>query len=162
MPQRCIIVFLIFFLALAFVLDVHSEGYRDFLLLNPSDCIPLEQKVVMQLPTEWHKYAGFVKICGLKRKKDQEASVSIISVWARDYYDSSPAGTLWKGFPLPLIIDDGFHHLGQLPELYPYGDIISVKVYYGKWHSGIPTELRVERDQPSGRGELLLRPSHLQ
>ena len=158
MPRRFIVPLFVFFFAFVLVLDVNSEGYRDFLLLNPDSCAPLDEKVVAQLPVEWHTYAGFVKVCGLKRKEDREAEVSIISMWARDYYDSLPKGTLWRGFPLPLIVDKEFRRLGQLPELYPYGDIVRVKVYYGKWHSGIPTELRVDVINPAVEGNYFYAP----
>lgn len=156
--RRYVVSLFVFFFALAFVSSAHSEGYRNFLLLNPDDCVPLDKKVVMQLPAEWHKYAGFVKICGLKRKEDREASVSIISVWAHDYYDSLPEGALWKDFPLPLIIDKAFLRIGELPELYPTGDIITVNLYYGKWRGHIPTEIMVDVINPAVEGNYFYAP----
>ncbi len=155
---RYVVPLFVFFLALSFVSNVHSEGYRNFLLLNPDDCAPLDKNVAMQLPAEWHKYANFVKICELKRKGDREASVSIISLWAHDYYDSLPEGTLWKGFPLPLIIDKHFRQLGRLPELYPAGDITTVNLYYGKWQSGMPMEIRIDVRNPAVGGDYYYAP----
>jgi hypothetical protein len=154
----CVVPLFVLFLFFAVVSNVYSADQRDFLLLNPDDCAPLDKKVVMQLPAEWHKYADFVKICGLKRKGDREASVSIISVWAHDYYDSLPAGSLWKDFPFPLIINKDFRRLGELPELYPTGDIATINLYCGKWQGYMPTEIRVDVINPAVEGNYFYAP----
>lgn len=141
----------LFLVAAAFLLTppAHGEGYKGFLKLNPDECAPLEKKVVLQLPAEWHKYAAFVKICDLTQKKGQPAKVSIISVWAEDFYVAQPAGATWREFPRPLIVDDRFRKIGQLPELYPMDQPREPDVYYGKWQSDIPTEIRVDVYNPA-------------
>src|SRR5512135_3703092 len=148
--RRCYTICL-FLVAAAFLfpLNVHGEGYKGFLLLNPDECVPLDKKVVLQLPAEWHKYGDFVKICGLTEKKGQPAKVSIISVWAEEYYDTLPSDAMWEKFPLPLIVDERFRKIGKLPELYPMDQPRELDVYYGKWQSGVPAEIRVDVYNPA-------------
>ena len=156
--ERYIVPLFVFFLALSFVSNVHSKGYRNFLLLNPDDCAPLGKNVVMQLPAEWHKYAKFVKICELKEKKARVAKVSIVSIWADDYYDARPPGAMWENFPLPLIVDHDYRQLGQLPELYPTHQESELNLYYGKWQSGMPTEIRIDVRNPAVGGDYYYAP----
>lgn len=141
-----------------FTLNVHGEGYKGFLKLNPDECVPLDKKVVLQLPTEWHRYGDFVKICGLTQKKGQPAKVSIVSIWADDFYDAQPAGAKWGNFPRPLIVDAGYRQLGQLPELYPTHQESELSVYYGKWRSGTPEEIRIDVYNPAVDGDYYYAP----
>ena len=150
----------LFLTVAAFLLtsNVHGEGYKGFLKLNPDECVPLEKKVVLQLPAEWHKYGDFVKICGLAQKKGQPAKVSIISVWAHDYYATLPAGTLWEDLPRPLIVDSSYRELGLLREVYPAEPPRDLDVHYGRWEAGMPTEIRVDVHNPAVDGNYFYTP----
>ena len=150
----------LFLLVTLFVLtpSVHGKGYKGFLLVNPDECVPLDKKVVLQLPAEWHKYSDFVKICGLTPKKGQSAKVSVISIWADDYYETQPASAKWEEFPRPLIVDRSYRQLGQLPELYPTHQESELSVYYGRWRSGIPEEIKIDVYSPAVGGDYYYAP----
>ncbi|HME42795.1 MAG TPA: hypothetical protein VKF36_06895 [Syntrophorhabdales bacterium] len=152
--HRCYAICL-FLMVAAFLLtsNVHCEGYKGFLKLNPDECVPLDKKIVLQLSAEWHKYADFVKICALTQKKGQPAKGSIISVWVEEYYGTLPSDAMWEKFPLPLIVDDHFQKIGQLPELYPMDQPRELDVYYGKWQLGMPTEIMVDVHNPAVSGD---------
>lgn len=145
----------LFLLVALFVLtpSVHGQDYKGFSLLNPDECALLDKKVVLQLPAEWHRYGDFVKICGLAQNKGQPAKVSIISVWADDYYETQSPTPMWENFPLPLIVNSTFHPVGRLPEVYPSNPPHWLKVYYGKWQSDIPAEIRVDVENPAVTGD---------
>ncbi len=157
--RRCYTICL-FLVAAAFLLTpiAHGEDYKGFLKLNPDECVRLDKKIVLQLPNEWHKYADFVKICGLTQKKGQPAKVSIISVWAHDYYATLPAGTLWEDLPRPLIVDSGYHEIGLLREVYPADPPRDLDVHYGRWGAGMPTEIRVDVHNPAVEGNYFYAP----
>ena len=144
---------LIILSALTIAPTVNGKSYQGFQLLNQDECAPLDKKTVLQLPEAWHKYADFVKICGLRQKKGQTAKVSIISIWADDYLNAQPADPKWEQFPLPLVIDHDLRQVGQLPELYPTHQAHELKIYYGKWQAGIPAEIRLHVYNPAAYGD---------
>ena len=144
--------------AFLFISVARSESYKGFLKLNPDECVPLDKKVVDQLPADWHKYGDFVKICGLPQKKGQPAKVSIISVWAHDYYATLPAGTLWENLPRPLIVDSSYREIGLLREVYPADPPRDLYVHYGRWEAGLPTEIRVDVHNPAVDGDYFYAP----
>jgi hypothetical protein len=152
-PRCCIVSLFLFVALLMLTPSTYGKGYKGFLLLNPDECVALDNKIVLQLPAEWHKYGDFIKICGLTQKKGQPAKVSIISIWVENYYDTLPSDAMWEKFPRPLIVDDRFRKIGQLPELYPMDQPRELDVYYGKWQSGIPTEIRVDVYNPAVSGD---------
>jgi hypothetical protein len=137
---------------------VHGAGYQGFSLLSPDECDPLDKNIVLKLPAEWHKYAGFTRICELKQKKGSPAKVLIISVWAHDYYATLPKGTLWEDLPRPIIVDNTCHQIGMLPEVYPADPPRDLDVYFGRWGSGIPTEIRVDAHNPALDGNYFYAP----
>jgi hypothetical protein len=140
---RCLLLFiLLLFIATATAYGANYKGFRE---LIPDECVPLNKKAVLaQLPSEWRPYADFVKICSLKQKKAPIAQVSIITVWAEDYYEITGKSTPWKDFPRPLIVDASKKKLGELPELYPRDDTKQTTLHYGEWQSGIPTDIKVD------------------
>ncbi len=148
----CFVWILLLCTVLATVLNARGEGSQDFILLKPNDCVPLDKKVVLQLPNKWRKYAGFVKICGLKRKKADTANVSLISIWVNDYYATLPPNAPSEECPLPLIVDKTYRQIGQLPELYPTDPPRELDVRYGKWNSGMPMEIRIHVYNPAVTG----------
>ena len=107
-----------------------------------------------QLPSDWQKFNGFVKICSLAKNK-KNSDVSIISIWVNEYFD---AKYLWEQFPAPVIIDIKLQKIGSLPELYPDDDITSSIIYYGKWHRAIPTEIRVDVENTAEGGDYYYNP----
>jgi hypothetical protein len=154
------LVICLFFLALlvARASSACGNGYPGFSFLDANDCVPLDRKAVLQLPVEWHKYADFTKICGLNQKKGQPAKVSIISIWADDYYETRPSDAVWEKFPPPLIVDQARQRMGQLPELYPTHQASELRVYYGKWQSGMPAEIRIDVYSPAVEGDYYFAP----
>lgn len=144
----------VFFLLLSVnVTQVSAYEYRGFTKLNPDECTTLEKDVVLsKLPIGFSKYTGFVKICNLINK-GKETRVSIVSVWAHEYLDVQPPKTAWENFPLPIIVDNHFKPLGYLQELYPSSWVTDLNIYYGKWRLDIPTEIRVDVENPAVSGD---------
>jgi hypothetical protein len=135
-----------------------AAGYPGFRELNENDCVVLGEKDIQRLPPTWHKYKGFVKICELKQNRATKSKVSIISIWAYDYLDAWTKASKWEDFPLTIIVDDHFNHLGTFPELYPMDSRTEPIVYYGKWKSGMPTEIRIDVYNPTVTGDYYYSP----
>ena len=151
---RCYVACVLFLLSTLTISPmVQAEGYKGFRALKQEECSRLEEKQVTQLPETWHKYGNFIKICELKQRKDQIAKVSIISIWADAYLDAQPANATWEQFPLPLVVDRNFRLIGQLPELYPTHQAHELKIYYGKWQGGLPTEIKLHVYNPAAYGD---------
>jgi hypothetical protein len=152
---RCFTIWLLFLVSIPFfgvTSTTYGEGYKGFQLLNPDKCVPLDKKALLQLSAEWQKYGDFVKICGLSQKKGQTAKVSIISVWADEFYEAQSPNPVWEPFPKPIIVDQASREIGRLPEVYPSDPPRWLSVYYGKWKSAIPTELRLDVENPAVEG----------
>ncbi len=138
-------------------LDPYAYGavYEEFAKLNPVTCVPLGKEAVLsRMPAAWRPYADFAKRCALKRGNATASTVSIISIWLRNYEEARfPAGTPRVGDnpppPLPIIVDNAFHIIGHLPEAYPFVEVTDPDIYYGKWHSDMPTEILVDVDDPT-------------
>lgn len=149
-------------------LDPYAYGaiYPLFSKLNPANCTPLDKNAMLsRLPATWHKYAGqtyegFVKICALKAKQFSEPKILIISIWTNDYYNARITSTDLEEekFPLPLILDNDFNIIGQLPEIYPRDDVTSPEIYYGKWHGDRPSEILIDVDNPAVSGDYYYAP----
>ena len=125
----------------------YSNEYKNYKKLNPDECVPLDERVIVsQLPTEWHNFVGFIKICNLKHKKSTTSQASLISIWVVDYYDTkfpSPAPRKWENFPLPIVVDGEFHPIGQLTQQYPDDPPREIDIYYRE-HGGIPSEILID------------------
>ena len=144
---------------LAITTTSHGNEYKGYKKLNPDECIPLDKGVVVsQLPTEWHKYVGFIKICKLTPGKATTTQVSIISIWAHDYLNTQPPDTPWEKFPLPIIIDSSFKQIGHINELYPSDWVTDLNIYYGQWQFDVPTEIRVDVENPAVSGDYYYAP----
>jgi hypothetical protein len=144
-------------LVLALFSNSFAAGYPGFRELNDEECVVLDEKDIQKLPPAWHKYKGFVKICGLKKNKTAKANISIISIWANDYLDSQKK-TSWEDFPRTVIVDDHFNQLGTLPELYPMDSPSEPIIYYGRWKKGIPTAIRIDVYNPAVSGDYYYAP----
>jgi len=157
---------MVFIIFLLFALNSlsYSGEYKGFAKLNPEECVPLSKEVVAtQLPTEWHKYADFIKICNLKQKRESSAQVSIISIWLKDYYESRFPGDVpfikdKPSPPLPIIVSKDFQKIGILPKPYPFFEVIDPDIYYGKWKSEIPEEIRIDVNNPAVDGDYYYSP----
>jgi len=145
---------ILFTIGFFFVLFSNSfaAGYPGFIDLRESKCVLMDGKDVLNLPPAWHKYNGFIKICGLKKNKASKVNVSIISIWAEDYLDAQKK-EMWEDFPVTIIVDDDLNQLGKFPELYPMNSPVELSVYYGKWKSGKPTEIRIDVSNPAVGGD---------
>ena len=154
---RAILLFLLFWSYIV-TTNVHANDYPGFLSLNSNKCSSLDKDAVLKLPTEWHKYGDFAKICGLKAKKTKTAKIFIVSIWVLDYYKDKSPEALWEKFPLPIIVKKDFKQIGQLPRIYPMDHVVESFVYYGKWKSGFPHEIRVDVFNPTLTGNYYFRP----
>jgi hypothetical protein len=150
---------LIFLMYLALLIPSNSlaAGCQGFRELKGKDCILLGEKDVQRLPTAWFKYKNFIKICPLKNKANSTVNVSIISVWTDDYLNAQVT-KMWENFPPTIIVDYDFNELGTLPELFPMGFRTEPIIYYGKWKSGIPTEIRIDVYNPTVSGDYYYSP----
>jgi hypothetical protein len=81
--------------------------------------------------------------------------VSVITIWIKDYFHSiTPSSrNILENFPLPLIVNNSFNKLGGVPEAYPGFDVTQTDIYYGKWQSGLPTEILVYVNNPAVDGD---------
>ena len=152
--------FLIIFLmycALIITSNSLAAGYQGFRELKGKDCVLLSEKDVQRLPSVWYKYKNFIKICPLKNKATSRPSVSIISIWTDDYLNTQ-ATKMWENFPHTMIVDNNLSELGTLPEFFPMGFRTEPIIYYGKWKSGIPTEIRIDVYNPTVSGDYYYSP----
>lgn len=138
---RTVPVISIFFILLS---NSFAAGYRGFKELKESECAVLGEQDLQKLPPQWHKYKGFVKICGMKRSKAAKPKVFIVSVWGVDYMEAEKK-EMWEDFPCTIIVDGQFRLLGTFPpDLYPIDPPVDLIVYYGKWKTDIPAEIRID------------------
>ncbi|HEX9023778.1 MAG TPA: hypothetical protein VF799_08070, partial [Geobacteraceae bacterium] len=79
--------------------------------------------------------------------------MSIISIWAYDYLGAWTKVTKWEAFPHTIIVDGQFNLLGTFPGLYPMDLRTELDVYYGKWQSGMPAEIRIDVRDPTVTGD---------
>jgi len=155
-PSLYLITFLMHFVLLISSNSL-AAGYEGFRELKEKDCVLLGEKDVQRLPTVWLKYKDFIKICQLKKSLASKAKVSIISIWTDDYLNAQ-ATKMWEDFPLTVIVDDHFNKLGTLPEHFPTDFRTEPIIYYGKWKSGIPTEIRIDVYNPTVSGDYYYSP----
>jgi hypothetical protein len=149
---------LIISLLCIFIANSDAKDYRGFIQLKEKNCVALDKEIIKNLPSEWHKYDGFIKICGLKHKSASKEKVSIISIGAHDYLDAQPPDAKWRKFPHPIIVDSEYRQIGQLPEIYPMDWVTHLIVYYGKWRSGMPGEIRIDVSNPAVSGDYYYAP----
>lgn len=129
-----------------------AGGYPGFKELNPKSCVPLNSALVGKLPSDWKKYEVYITICPLAKDSQSPAKVSVVSIWANEYLDSI-GKTVWENFPLPLLVDETLKETGKLPEIFPMDSRTEPIIYYGKWKSGLPTEIRVDIHNPTVSGD---------
>lgn len=144
---KAYLLFLFFLTPLSF-----ADGYPVFKELNPKSCVPLNSALVGKLPSDWKKYEVYIKICPLAKNSQSPSKVSVVSIWANDYLDSKRK-TIWEDFPRPLLVDEYLKAIGSLPELFPMDSRMEPIIYYGKWKSGVPTEIKVDVHNPSVYGD---------
>lgn len=134
-----------------------AEGYTGFKQVKAKDCVDLDQRLLQKLPAPWHKYKNFIKICPLKKNMRSKEVVSIVSLWTEDYLNMKEHKT-WEEFPQSIIIDENLNEVGTLPVIFPVESPIEPAVYFGKWKSAIPTEVRVDVHDPTVSGDYYYSP----
>jgi hypothetical protein len=142
------IIFIVYFM----VSTSSAIAYNGFTMLGENTCKPLTERQIHSLSPSWQKYIGFVKLCPLQARHEKDVKVSLISVWAHEYLGARP-DEAWQDFPLPIIVNSKMEELAKLPELYPMDWVTHLKVYYGKWKSGIPREILVDVSNPAVSGD---------
>lgn len=135
-------------------------SFNDFKKLQKDHCKPPRQKLLQKLTGEWVGYKKFIKQCDLKKDEALPAAISIVSIWVTEYYESKPISDVAsvENFPLPIIVYQDVETVGELPELYPENDVVSPKIYFGKWMENIPTEIRVDVSNPAVEGNYFYPP----
>lgn len=134
-----------------------AGGYPGFTVLKVQDCVVFDQRQVQNLPSSWHKYRNFIKMCPLKKSLRSKVKVSIISIWTDDYLNTKEA-KVWEEFPLSMIVDENLNEVGTLPENFPMDSRTEPVVYFGKWKSALPTEIRVDVYDPTVSGDYYYSP----
>lgn len=150
-------ILIVVLLILSLSCNLFAGGYAGFNELNDKECEVLGDNDIQKLPQSWHKYKGFIKICGLKKSNTEKPQILLISIWAFDYLESSNLD-MWEEFPLPVIVDDQWNQVGSFPELYPANLASDSYVFYGKWKAGIPREIRIDVENPSVTGDYYYAP----
>jgi len=129
----------------------------DFDLLNSESGVLLSPPERILLPLEFQPFVSFVRKYELKTRAAGSTKVSILSISINDYYRHqtvmAPLDAPYVNFPLPIILDTAFRILGKLPELYPNNDVSSLQVFYGRWNSDIPCEIRLKVQNPAVGGD---------
>jgi hypothetical protein len=157
---RSAIRLVILILILAFIAPSGTEAreYIGFRLLVNDRCKPVQPAVFSKLPAEWQRYRNFTKTCELTGP-DATENFMLVSVWVEEYFNSTTdKPRYWEKFPHALILNAQLHIVGQLPVVYPQDDITSPDVFYGKWAEGIPTEIRVDVENPAEGGDYYYAP----
>lgn len=134
-----------------------AERYQGFRELDAKDCIALAPQSVQKLSTHWQKYKDFIKICPLQSSPESPAKVSVVSIWTDDYMNTRPK-KIWEDFPLSILVDQDLSEIGTLPEIFPMDFRTEPRIYYGKWKSGLPTEIKVDVFNPTVSGDYYYSP----
>lgn len=129
-----------------------AGAYPGFKELKPKMCVTLNSGMVGRLPSDWKRYEPYIKMCPLAKASESPAKVSVVSIWANDYLDSK-GKTIWENFPLPILVDENLKQIGNLPEIFPMDSRTESIIYYGKWKSGLPSEIRVDIHNPTVSGD---------
>lgn len=134
-----------------------AGGYLGFTELKAKDCVAFDQRQLQNLPPSWHRYGKFVKKCPLKKSAGSKPVVSIISIWTEEYLDTKEV-RLWEDFPLSMIVDENLNEVATLPLIFPMDSPSEPAVYFGKWKSALPTEIRVDVRDPTVSGDYYYAP----
>ena len=134
-----------------------AERYRGFRELDAKDCIALAPQSVQKLSTSWRKYIKFIKVCPLRSSPESPAKVSVVSIWTDDYMNAQPK-KIWEDFPLSILVDQDLNEVGTLPEIFPMDSRTEPRIYYGKWKSGLPTEIKIDVFNPTVSGNYYYSP----
>lgn len=155
--------FLIVVLAFGLMAVTTSRGVcsvYNFKELQEKECGAVDPYLVMKLPKSFAKYANWAKACPLRKEDNSKAHIYIISIWSESYYESQvgDAKNILEHFPRPIIMDGKCTLLGELPELFPVNDTTFPRIYFGRWVSGIPTEIHVDVSNPAVDGDYFYPP----
>lgn len=133
----------------------NAATYPGFELLQESRCNTADTHLLSTLPKQWQQYAGFIKSCELVDKANTRSGFRLVSVWVDDYFQLKfpRQHPRWEPFPNALILDARLKVVGRLPVVYPRDDITSPDVFYGRWIAGLPTEIRVDVENPAEGGD---------
>jgi hypothetical protein len=134
-----------------------AKAARAWRTLSPAGCHPLNDAEQARLPASWKPYASSTRRCDLAAP-GAAPKVSLVSVFAEDYFRGSPPSAPWEDFPKPLLVDSAWRCVGVLPELYPFDEPRTLTLRYGQWLDGIPQEIRVQVANPALGGDYALPP----
>lgn len=156
MPKRSL--FMTLFLCLSLLVPLSFAGsYPGFKELKSKNCTALDSQSIQKLPSSWEKYEQFIKICSLLKSSHSSAKVAIVSIWTDDYMNSQ-SKRMWEDFPLTILVDENLNEIGTLPEIFPMDSRTEPIIYYGRWKSGIPTEIKVDVYNPTVSGDYYYAP----
>lgn len=129
-----------------------AGGYPGYTELLPTACVAIDQQRAGKLPQSWQKYVHFTKICPLQKSPASKSAVFIVSIWAEDYLQAKKSN-IWEEFPFSIIVDDNMNVIGNLPVIFPVESPTEPAIYFGKWRSSVPTEIRVDVYDPTVVGD---------
>ncbi|QXE90194.1 hypothetical protein [Geomonas subterranea] len=150
MYKKVLLILLVFHLS--WLTSRSFAGYPDFVELNSTVCVPIDQQHAEKLPSPWRKYLAFTKICPLSKTPTSKARVFIVSVWTEDYLNTKQSN-MWEEFPSSIIVDGDMNILGALPVIFPIDPPTEPAIYFGRWKATIPTEIRVDVYDPTVSGD---------
>lgn len=135
-----------------------AQAAGDFITLRATDCQSVSADTA--LPPAWEPFRAATRVCALRQRPAQTASVRLLSVFTDDYYRQLPADAPWQAFPLPRLVDVQGTCLGQLPHLYPVDPPQELVVRAGHWRQGRPHEVRLRVLSPTVSGNYSLPSLH--
>lgn len=150
MRKKVFLILLVFHLA--WTTSRSFAGYPGFVELNSTVCVPIDQQHAEKLPSTWHKYLTFTKICPLSKTPTSKALFYIVSVWTDDYL-TTKRSNMWEEFPSSIIVDDHMNILGTLPVIFPIEAPLEPTIHFGRWKDSMPIEIRIDVYDPTVSGD---------
>lgn len=149
---------MLLFFVLAISSTAYGNEYKGFTKLDPSQCVPLDKEQVVSQSGPMAQISGFHQ--GVPTETGENRFCTCVDRFHLGSRISgvSTAKCSLARFSIPIIINDQFERIGQLSELYPSDWVTDLKIRYGKWQSDIPTEIRVDVENPAVSGDYYYAP----
>jgi hypothetical protein len=133
---------------------VAKDGDAGFQPLHPEACVALASSgVAVALSADWKPYLPSVRVCPLKKGKETDAEIFVVSIFVKDFYRDKPASAPWEKFPKPWVVNHKGEVVGKLEELYPGEDVGKMNLTVGRWQGRIPGEIRMHILHPGVAGD---------
>ena len=118
-----------------------EDGFQQLL---PQACVPLaSSKVTVALSAAWEPYLSATRACPLAKQQGTQPEITLITIFAVDYYRDKPEGAVWENFPDPILVNRAGARVGTLEHLFPDEAPGEMTLSYGRWRGNIPGEIRI-------------------